>query len=240
MPSDSPGPARAGSAPGRATELNPPDGRPASRVRPATDAPGTGGDVPTQRRNARDGACPVGTGDILPVIVVNHPALRLPAGLQRRAAETGFRISRDRTINDPWVDAIVARGRTGADIRAELTRSLAFYIPDPQVEVRIAAFDSQAVVVSGEVRTPDRQALTTVPLSLIEATGAASGFTDAADPRDVTVPRGGRVYPVDVRGFLPGRLTRNNPVLRNGDVVEMPRRRTEEAICWAKSGGRRR
>lgn len=194
------------------------------------------GHVPTQLPNGRGWVYTVGTGDILSVIVFNHPELTLPAGPQRSAAESGFQVSADGTINYPYVGSVVARGRTPEDIRRELTSSLSFFIPDPQVEVRVAAFNSQAVVVSGEVRTPNRQALTTVPLTLIEAINAAGGFTEAADPRGVTVQRGGRVYPVDVRGFLQGGLTQNNPVLRNGDVVSVPRRRAEEAYLLGEVG----
>lgn len=194
------------------------------------------GHVPTSLPTGRGWVYTVGPGDILSVIVFNHPELTLPAGPQRSAAESGFQVSADGTINYPFIGQVVARGRTPEDIRREISQSLSFFIPDPQVEVRVAAFNSQSVVVSGEVRAPNRQALTTVPLSLIEAINAAGGFTDAADPRGVTVQRGGRVHHVDVRGFLQGGLTQNNPILRNGDVVSVPRRRAEEAYLLGEVG----
>ena len=171
----------------------------------------------------------VGPGDILSVIVFNHPELTLPAGPQRSAAESGFQVGSDGTINYPFIGSVRASGRPVDQIRGDIAQRLATFIPDPQVEVRIAAFNAQAVVVSGEVRTPNRQPLTAVALTLIEAINAAGGFTEQADPRIVSVQRGGRVYQVDVQGFLSGGLTQNNPVLRNGDVVSVPRRRAEEA-----------
>lgn len=171
----------------------------------------------------------VGPGDILSVIVFNHPELTLPAGPQRSAAESGFQVGSDGTINYPFIGSVRASGRPVDQIRGDISQRLSTFMPDPQVEVRIAAFNAQAVVVSGEVRTPNRQPLTAVPLTLIEAINAAGGFTDHADPRIVSVQRGGQVYHVDVQGFLSGGLTQNNPVLRNGDVVSAPRRRAEEA-----------
>lgn len=171
----------------------------------------------------------VGPGDILSVIVFNHPELTLPAGPQRSAAESGFQVGSDGTITYPYIGSVRASGRPVEQIRADISQRLATFIPDPQVEVRIAAYNAQAVVVSGEVRTPNRQPLTAVALTLIEAINAAGGFTEHADPRIVSVQRGGRVYHVDVQGFLSGGLTQNNPVLRNGDVVSVPRRRAEEA-----------
>jgi polysaccharide export outer membrane protein len=171
----------------------------------------------------------VGPGDILSVIVFDHPELTLPAGPQRSAAESGFQVASDGTINYPFVGSVLASGRSINEIRSEIATRLADFIPDPQVEVRVAAFNSQAIVVSGEVAAPNRQPLTAVRLTLIEAINAAGGFTAAADPRIVTLQRGGRLHTIDVQGFLQGGLTQNNPILRDGDVVNVPRRRAEEA-----------
>ena len=187
------------------------------------------GHAPSSLPVGRDWSYLVGHGDILSVIVFNHPDLTLPAGPQRSAAESGFQVGSDGTINYPYIGTIQAAGRRTDQIRGDISQQLATFIPDPQVEVRIAAYNAQAVVVSGEVNTPNRQPLTAVPLSLIEAINAAGGFTDDAEPRNVSIQRAGRIYQVDVQGFLSGGLRQNNPVLRNGDVVSIPRRRAEEA-----------
>jgi polysaccharide export outer membrane protein len=187
------------------------------------------GHAPSSLPVGREWSYLVGSGDILSVIVFNHPDLTLPAGPQRSAAESGFQVGSDGTINYPYIGTVQAAGRRVDQIRGDISQQLATFIPDPQVEVRIAAYNAQAIVVSGEVRTPNRQPLTAVPLSLIEAINAAGGFTDDAEPRNVSVQRAGRIYQVDVQGFLSGGLRQNNPVLRNGDVVSIPRRRAEEA-----------
>jgi len=171
----------------------------------------------------------VGSGDILSVIVFNHPELTLPAGPQRTAAESGFQVGSDGTFAYPYIGIVQASGRAVDQIRGDITQRLREFIPDPQVDVRVAAYNAQAVVVSGEVNTPNRQALTAVPLTLIEAVNAAGGFTETADLRAVTVQRSGHVYQVDVQGFLSAGMRQNNPVLRNGDIVNVPRRRAEEA-----------
>lgn len=183
----------------------------------------------TQLPQAKSWAYNVGPGDILSVIVFNHPELTLPAGPQRAASESGFQVGRDGTIAYPYIGNVRAEGRGVEEIRAEISERLATYIPDPQVEVRIADYNSQSIVVSGEVRTPNRQALTSVPLTLVEAINAAGGFTEGAEQRFITVQRSGRVYNVDLDGFLSAGLMQNNPVLINGDVVNVPRRRSKEA-----------
>lgn len=177
----------------------------------------------------RDWTYLVGPTDVLSVIVFDHPELTLPAGPERSAEESGFNVQSDGTFYYPFVGQVRASGRRPEQIREDLTVRLAEFIPSPQLEVRVATFNSQSVVVAGEIKSPNRQRLTTVPLSLVEAINAAGGFTDNADLRGVTVQRQGTLYPVDVEGFLSGGLTQNNPILRNGDVVNVPRRRALEA-----------
>lgn len=187
------------------------------------------GHVPSSLPGGRQWSYLLGPGDVLSVIVFNHPELTLPAGPQRSAEESGFQVGSDGTFAYPYIGSVMARGRPIEQIRKDIAERLATFIPDPQVEVRIAAYNSQAVVVSGEVRAPNRQPLTTVPLTLIEAINAAGGLAPSADARAVTVQRGGRIHNVDLQGFLVGGLAQNNPVLRNGDVVNVPRKRAEEA-----------
>jgi polysaccharide biosynthesis/export protein len=179
--------------------------------------------------SGREWAYHPGPGDILSVIVFNHAELTLPAGPQRSAAESGFQVGPAGTINYPFIGAVSVSDRPVDQIRQDIGQRLATFIPEPQVDVRVAAFNSQSVIVSGEVLAPNRQPLTTVALTLVEAINAAGGFTEPADLRNVSIQRGQRLYHVDVHGFLSGGLTQNNPILRNGDVINIPRRRAEEA-----------
>ncbi|MDR9483753.1 MAG: polysaccharide biosynthesis/export family protein [Sediminimonas sp.] len=172
----------------------------------------------------------VGVGDIISVIVFDHPELTLPAGPQRTAEESGFRVQADGTFFFPYVGQVMAEGRTLEDIRGELTGRLATYIPDPQLEVRVAAFNSQKVVVSGEVKKPNRQPLTTTPLTLAAAVSEAGGLTERGDAREITIQRGNRRYRVDMAGFLNEGMRRNNPTLQDGDVINVPRRQAQEAF----------
>ena len=172
----------------------------------------------------------VGVGDVLSIIVFDHPELTLPAGPQRSAEESGFRVQADGTFNYPFVGAIAARGRAPEEIREDLRVRLAEYIPDPQIDVRVAAFNSQAVTVAGEVVAPNRLPLTTVPLRLLDALAAAGGAKEMGDLAGVTVKRNGINYPVNLEGFLETGMSQNNPLLRDGDVVTVPRRLTREAF----------
>ncbi|WP_145109268.1 polysaccharide biosynthesis/export family protein (plasmid) [Cereibacter azotoformans] len=170
----------------------------------------------------------IGVGDILGITVFDHPELLLPGG-EKTAGESGFRVQADGTVAFPYVGAVRAKGRAPEEVRAELQTRLAAFVPDPQVDVRVTAFNSQAVSVTGEVRSPNRQPLTTVELTLLDAINAAGGLTETADARRVTVRRGTSSYRVDLEGFLNAGLGSNNPVLRPGDIVTVARRQAREA-----------
>lgn len=171
----------------------------------------------------------IGIGDVLDIVVWDHPELTMPAGERRSPQESGLRVQADGTFFYPHVGQITARGRTPEQIRADLTRKLADYIPNPQVEVRVASYKSQAISVTGEVGNPSRQTLTDMPLTLLDAIDAAGGLTKDADSRHVTVRRGGRSHTVDLQAFLEHGVGANNPTLRAGDIVSVPRLAMQEA-----------
>ena len=171
----------------------------------------------------------VGAGDVLDIVVWDHPELTLPAGPQRTALESGMRVQSDGSFFYPFVGKVQARGRTVDVIRDELADRLKEFIPDPQVQVRVVGYNSQAVSITGEVENPSRQSLTDVPLTLLDAINAAGGLTDDADSRAVTVRREGKSFSVDLQAFLEQGVSANNPTLLNGDVVNVARISVEEA-----------
>lgn len=164
----------------------------------------------------------VGVGDILSITVWDHPELTLPAGPERSQVESGSTVMADGMIFYPYIKEVRAAGRSVGAIQQELTQKLTEYIPDPQIEVKVAAFNSQKIVVTGEVVRPGTQKITNLPISLIEAVNGAGGLAPLADSRQVTVQRDGKSYHVDLWSFLSNGNARNNPVLRGGDIVNLP------------------
>ncbi|PTE19594.1 sugar ABC transporter substrate-binding protein [Cereibacter changlensis JA139] len=171
----------------------------------------------------------VGAGDILDVVVWDHPELTMPSGENRTPEQSGLRVQADGTFFYPFVGQIPAKGLTPEAIRENLKLKLADYIPDPQVEVRVVGYNSQSVSITGEVNTPNRQPLTATQVTLLQAVDAAGGLTEDADPSGVTLRRGGALYNVDLQAFLERGLASNNPTLQSGDVVNVPRITLKEA-----------
>lgn len=171
----------------------------------------------------------VGVGDVIDIVVWDHPDLTMPAGERRTPQESGLRVQADGTFFYPYVGQVQASGRTPDQIRADLRTRLAEFIPDPQIEVRVASYKSQAVSVTGEVTSPSRQPLTDTPLTLLDAINAAGGLTPDADSRAVLVRRGSETFTVDLEAFFERAVAGNNPLLRAGDVVSVPKLALQEA-----------
>jgi polysaccharide export outer membrane protein len=169
----------------------------------------------------------VGPGDVIAIFVFDHPELSILTGEDK--GSTGFLVLADGTFTYPFIGSVTAAGQTVEEIRAEMARRLTTYFPDPQVDVRIAGFNSQRVVVGGEVGAPTTQSIQTTPLTLLEAINAAGAMTDEADPRLITVRRAGVNHRVDLDAFLSAGMAGNNPVLIGGDVVSVPKKRLREA-----------
>ncbi len=156
----------------------------------------------------------IGRGDVLQVRAIDAPELTAPSG---------YEVEPNGAITLPFLGRVPAAEREIAEIRDDIRQRLEPYLPDPQVDLRITEFNARHISVVGEVNRPNRQTLTTRPLSVIDAINAAGGFTTDSGQRRVVILRDGREIPVDIDGFLSqGRAL---PTLRDGDVVQVTRAR---------------
>lgn len=171
----------------------------------------------------------VGAGDVLSITVWDHPELTLPAGPERSQIESGSWVNADGKIFYPFIGLVHVAGRTINQIQQDITTKLSEYIPDPQIEVKVAAFNSQKVIITGAVTQAGSAAITNIPLNLLDAVNSAGGLTNSADSRRISVLRNGRTYNVNLNSFLSNARWGGNPVLKGGDIVNIPELRNNIA-----------
>ncbi len=165
----------------------------------------------------------VGPGDVLNVTVWDHPELTIPAGSMRSSTESGNWVHNDGTIFYPYVGTVEVAGMSVNEIRSMITRRLAQYIENPQVDVTVAAFRSKKVYVTGSVGQPGTYPITNVPLRLVDAISAAGGISDTADWSNVILTRGGKEYSLSLRDIYQEGNAAQNILLQPGDVINVAR-----------------
>ncbi|WP_416137155.1 polysaccharide export protein [Halomonas sp. HK25] len=163
----------------------------------------------------------VGPGDVLNIIVYDHPELTIPAGSERSAEESGNIVHADGRIYYPYIGNIQVEGRTVNEIRQIITSRLATYITDPQVEVNVAAFRSKKVYISGAVNNPGTQPITNVPLTIIDAISAAGGATDNANWHNIILTREGQERRVSLYEMLKRGDLAQNTLMQTGDILHV-------------------
>lgn len=163
----------------------------------------------------------VGVGDVLNIIVYDHPELTIPAGSERSAEESGTLVHADGSIHYPYIGNIQVEGKTVTEIRRILTRRLATYISDPQVEVSVAAFRSKKFYVSGAVADPGVQPITNVPITVLDAISQAGGAADNANWHQVTLNRSGADINLSLYEMLQNGDMTQNRLMQPGDVLHV-------------------
>lgn len=161
----------------------------------------------------------VGPQDVLSFTVWDHPELTIPAGEFRDADVQGHLVASDGQIFFPYVGNVDVTGRTLDEIREDVSRRLGRFIQNPQLDVRVAAFRSKKINVSGEVLQPGVLPVTDVPLTLIEAVSLAGGATEKAALQRVQVAREGSLRTFNMLAVLERGDMRENVLLQDGDVV---------------------
>ncbi|WP_295464908.1 polysaccharide biosynthesis/export family protein [uncultured Pseudomonas sp.] len=165
----------------------------------------------------------VGASDLLYITVWDHPELTAPSGAQQQLEANGRLVRPDGTLFYPYVGTVRAAGKTLEEIRTDISRRLATFIDNPQVDVSVLKFGSQKVTISGAVNKGDAIPLTTKPITLVEALGQVGvANTGGADLTGVTLVRDGKEYRLDTDSLNRKDSKLYGIYLKDGDSIHLP------------------
>ncbi len=169
----------------------------------------------------------IGPGDIIGIVVYDHPELLPQAGAVIAqsvdptgiSSAPGFIVSSEGLVSFPYVGRIKVAGLTEIDASDLFEQRLARVFKNPQVSVRIHSFRSRRAYVEGEVRAPGTQIFTDIPMTLTEAINRAGGITPAGDRSYVTLLRNQEKTTIDLTLIQEAGLSPNGIPLQNGDII---------------------
>ena len=121
----------------------------------------------------------------------------------------------------PFAGTVIAEGRTTGEIREDLTNKMSEFFATPQVAVSVVEYQAQTVTITGAVVSAGRRTLTNVSTTLLDLVNEV-GANPTADLSRVEIRRAGRIFRVNLLGFIELGRTRSNPVLLPGDLIRVP------------------
>ena len=169
----------------------------------------------------------IGPGDIISIVVYDHPELQ-PAGgtiLQGSTDPTGitgapgFIVDNEGMVFYPYVRRVKVGGLTESEAAEVIESRIRRVIKDPQVTVRIASFRSRRAYVEGEVRNPGTQVFTDLPMTLSEAINRAGGIAPTGDRSFVTLSRNGKTTLIDLMRMQEIGVSPSRILLQDGDML---------------------
>jgi polysaccharide biosynthesis/export protein len=165
----------------------------------------------------------IGPGDVLQIVVWDHMELTNPFGaVTRDAVTSGQLVAADGTVFFPYVGILQAGGKTIQQVREYIGHSLTSVVNKPQVDVRVVAYRSARIQVTGEVKNPGVVTLDDTTKGLLEALNERGGLNPTASRRISLLIRDGKSYEIDLAGLLSGNVPAINPLLKAGDIVHIP------------------
>lgn len=161
----------------------------------------------------------VGVGDVLYVIVWDHPELTNPAGSTQGLETAGRFVRPDGTIFYPYVGNVAVEGKTTEEIGALLSTSLARIIQHPQIDVSVLQYRSQFVSVVGDVIQPCRVPVTDTVLTVVDAINNCKTLRPSEGNRDIELTRDGQRRSADLYSIYKGRNSLFDEPLFGGDIL---------------------
>lgn len=131
----------------------------------------------------------------------------------------------DGFVSFPLIGEVQAAGRTVEEVRADIAKRLAKYIPNPNVSVAATKVLSYRIYVLGRVNKPG-EFMIGHTTDVLQSLSLAGGLTPFASENDIRIIRRvngeQQVIPIPYGDLKRGKSLERNVLLQRGDVVMVP------------------
>lgn len=184
--------------------------------------------VPKELLDYRPESYRINPGDTILVTVWDHPELSANEGGEKTTLADGRLVHPDGTFYYPYVGTLKVTGMKIEDLRGAITTRLATYLQTPQVDVNVVGYGSR-VTLEGAFKNTSSQSITTVPLTLSQAVGAAGVDAEQADLSGLVLTREGKNHRIDLDAYTRHGSAVPNIYLMPGDRLYLPFNDRKEA-----------
>jgi polysaccharide export outer membrane protein len=189
--------------------------------------------VPKELLDYRPESYRINPGDTIKVTVWDHPELDTGGGGGQDVLANGRLVHPDGTFYYPYVGTLKVDGMKIEDLRSAITSRLAHYLQSPQVDVNVVGYGSR-VTLQGAFKDTSSQSITTVPLTLSQAVGAAVVDAEQADLSGLVLTRDGKSHRLDMVALSSLGSAIPNIYLKPGDRLYMPFNDRKEAYVMGE------
>lgn len=173
----------------------------------------------------------IGAGDVLTVLVWDHPELNgralIPTPGAADALDSGSGTSNAQVVDHegmlrfPYAGVVRVAGLSETQAAAALAQALSKYLRTPRVTLSVQSYRSKRVYVDGEVKNPGLYPVNDIPMSLPEALHRAGGVLPTADRSRVVLERSRRRYLIDLRELNGQDIDASTIMLQHGDLLQV-------------------
>lgn len=178
----------------------------------------------------------VGPGDVLSVVVWEHPELTNPGDELRNTTASGRMIDHNGEMFFPYVGSFRAAGMTLGEVRDHIAEELERVIRDPQVDARVMQHRSQRVFVTGEVRDPGVSHLNDTARGVLDLVNEHGGLSESASRRFALLSRNGNSHLINLHELYAKGNQRHNIAMEAGDVLHVPDNSADKVFVLGQVG----
>jgi len=179
------------------------------------------------------------SGDTLSIQLWAYPEITPPVNNltnDQSIQANGYPIDYNGYVQIPLVGRYKAAGKTLAQLNTDLRKQFSRYLKNPDVIVRVLAYQGQRYSVQGSVKKSGQFYLTDQPVSIYTALGVAGGVSELGDNTYIQLVRNGRTYDLNTIALEKAGYSLHKLLVQPNDTIYVSTKENQKIYVMGESG----
>ncbi len=172
-------------------------------------------------------------GDLLAISLWAYPEITPPNTVVNTS---GYVIDQSGRLNFPLIGAIQAEGLTIEQLGRNMSKRLAKYLKQPDVQIRAMQYNGRKYNVDGEVKQPGQFPLNDQQVTLYTALSNAGGTLATSDINRIELTRKGHTYHLSLLALQHAGLSPTRLFLQEGDTIHVFSKENRKVYLIGEAG----